>query len=174
MVDGRTGTYDFLRIFIFLYKNIYRRFSSCGRVPGRAASKRLHFFRDTPHSSILFFEFWYVDVCSTMVHCSYLSSVIIFLSTISLSNAFTAASSSSSSSSPPGAGVRRGIVLSAASKEEVALVVVEDLQSQHHVQTPVEKMKAIVGACEELGIDTFDVYGDYTKGQFLLLTTICL
>lgn len=43
--------------------------------------------------------------------------------------------------------------------------IVNDLQSQHYVQSPVERMRSIETACEELGIDRFDVYGDFTIGK---------
>jgi len=40
-----------------------------------------------------------------------------------------------------------------------------DLQNQHHPLSPVETIKSIEIACTELGIDKFDVYGDYTEGK---------
>ena len=44
-------------------------------------------------------------------------------------------------------------------------MTVIDLQSQHHPSTPIDTLKSMQTACQELGINEFDVYGDYTKGN---------
>ena len=41
-----------------------------------------------------------------------------------------------------------------------------DLQSQHEIFTPSERMRKIANSCETLGIDAFDVYGDYENGEY--------
>lgn len=43
-----------------------------------------------------------------------------------------------------------------------------DLQNQHFTLSPADTMRSIATACEELGIDTFDIYGDFTAGEFVL------
>jgi len=40
--------------------------------------------------------------------------------------------------------------------------IIVDLQSQHRVLSPAETMRSIATSCEELGIDTFDMYGDFS------------
>ena len=40
-----------------------------------------------------------------------------------------------------------------------------DLQSQHKIVTPSERMRKIASSCEEFGINEFDVYGDYSKSK---------
>ena len=41
-----------------------------------------------------------------------------------------------------------------------------DLQLQHQTQSPMEKMESIADACEILGVEKLDVYGDYAEGEF--------
>ena len=38
-----------------------------------------------------------------------------------------------------------------------------DLQTQHEILSPSERMKKIANDCEDFGIDSFDVYGDFQK-----------
>ena len=70
-----------------------------------------------------------------------LSFLLFMISSVCLSSAFTATTSGN----------------------------VVDLQQQHYVQSPVERMKSIEEACIELGIDKFDVYGDYSEGELFSL-----
>lgn len=42
-----------------------------------------------------------------------------------------------------------------------------DLQSQHEILTPAERMRKIASSCELLDINEFDVYGDYSKCKYL-------
>ena len=44
--------------------------------------------------------------------------------------------------------------------------IIVDLQSQHRVLSPAETMRSIATSCEELGIDTFDMYGDFSAGKW--------
>ncbi len=41
-----------------------------------------------------------------------------------------------------------------------------DLQSQHRQLSPFESMSSIAKSCEILGIEKFDVYGDFGEGMF--------
>ena len=43
-----------------------------------------------------------------------------------------------------------------------------NLQAQHHVLSPAERMKQIASKCEDLGISDFDQYGDFQKGMFYI------
>jgi hypothetical protein len=76
------------------------------------------------------------------MRCKLLSFLLSIISLVSLSSAFAAKASGN----------------------------VVDLQQQHYVQSPVEKMKSIEEACIELGIDKFDVYGDYSEGEWFCWT----
>lgn len=41
--------------------------------------------------------------------------------------------------------------------------VIIDLQTQHEILSPSERMQKIANACEDFGIDSFDIYGDFQK-----------
>ena len=43
-----------------------------------------------------------------------------------------------------------------------------DLQNQHFASSPADTMRSIATSCEELGIDTFDIYGDFSAGECVL------
>jgi len=43
-----------------------------------------------------------------------------------------------------------------------------DLQNQHFALSPADTMRSIATSCEELGIETFDVYGDFSAGECVL------
>lgn len=40
-----------------------------------------------------------------------------------------------------------------------------DLQNQHFASSPADTMRSIATSCEELGIDTFDIYGDFSTDK---------
>jgi hypothetical protein len=43
-----------------------------------------------------------------------------------------------------------------------------DLQSQHFHRKPPETMSSIASFCEDLGIEEFDMYGDFLKGAYTI------
>lgn len=41
-----------------------------------------------------------------------------------------------------------------------------DLQSQHFRRKPHETMASIASFCKDLGMEEFDLYGDFSKGEY--------
>jgi len=53
--------------------------------------------------------------------------------------------------------------------------IIVDLQSPHRVLSPAETMRSLATSCEELGIDSFDIYGDFAAGAFYVVkSNICI
>ena len=40
-----------------------------------------------------------------------------------------------------------------------------DLQSMHHERSPADVLNSLVEACDTLGVNTFDFYGDFSSGK---------
>mmetsp|Transcript_38090 Transcript_38090/g.55932 ORF Transcript_38090/g.55932 Transcript_38090/m.55932 type:complete len:139 (+) Transcript_38090:124-540(+) len=70
----------------------------------------------------------------------------------------TARSMFTSSSSPPSHGTE--MRQSKNSHDDII-----DLQPPHFRRSPAEVMESITNACTTLGVQSFDVYGDFTKGK---------